>query len=1012
MDRPNHVAAAMLELDDCVVECESDQDPYIYAFLITGRSGSGKSVLLLEVMRQLVIDRSQQVIWLDDASEELLPILEAWAENSAGTSRPLYVFVDDFYAPSKRSGIELQKIARLLRKYEHAEWPILVTCGPPEQLREWKADSDGFRISGWTLPLCDKTEQERLRSWFRARTTVNPKIGPAFCEAQGLMISMMFEMREGAMVEFGRRFRQRLWHLGLVDSLALPLALNRLYILAPGEWLDHSQSDSLRRLREENEFSMLTLAGHAGEFIRITHPHLSNAIYSAIRERDDGIVRARDLSRAFARSLERNRPTAELILRRAAEWHERLSDVDEVELANGMTAAWRQHESEPKNRGALDLAGVWTSWTVWNARNAQVAKLLRRNPLDVARSKLNKDHFYWAALWMQLWRCFPGHEGLINDAEVWLISPEGTRTRHWSSVWETLIKHDSGNRENSAQLADLGLDRLRFLATKSETAEWAIVWGTLVDVRADLRGKAAYDLLPLGYASLRGCEDRPEWSHIWQKLVQLRAELPQQLAEQLLPIGYAWLGGRDDRPNWGYVWRTLVDLRPELPEEVAQQLLAIGYRWLSGREDRPNWNYVWQKLVDARESLPIQSAQELLPIGYVWLRGREEFDGWKHTWEKLVDVRNELPQQLALGLLQLGYFWLQGREDRNEWAPLWGKLAKLRDELTDDSVENLLRMGFTWLAARANRPEWSYLWRDMVELRTKLPRRGKQDLLEMGYKWLQGREDGADWSFVWERLVDVRAELPRHRAQQLLSAGYEWLCGREDNSSWAHVWEKLVSVRTDLPKHDVEQLLRLGYEWLHGREYRYDWTLVWQPLYDCEYKAEEGESLQTSAWEWLRRPENAEKRKWNIIWENCFELGFRDGEFLDAGSKWFFAHRHLPFAYAPAQKLLEAGRNGEIVQWVRTWLTDNFDQRSWMHGWKPLWDCDPSAETAGLLLAWLNRRPHVPAISWLTQQFLDSGDSKAIRILQDWVGSHRESPAANAILAVFRKNKRDIRDDR
>ena len=132
---------------------------------------------------------------------------------------------------------------------------------------------------------------------------------------------MVFEMRKGEMYEFGRRFRRRLQDLDLVEALTAPLALNRLYISAPGSWLDERESDALRRLNQDQDFSMLTLGGRAGQYIRVTHPHLSNVIYEAVRERDDAVVRARDLHRAFAKSVQADPATGRLILHRGADNH-------------------------------------------------------------------------------------------------------------------------------------------------------------------------------------------------------------------------------------------------------------------------------------------------------------------------------------------------------------------------------------------------------------------------------------------------------------------------------------------------------------------------------------------------------------------------------------------------------------------------------------------------------------------------------------------------------------------
>src|SRR5581483_4655034 len=174
MERPERVDAALAELDRHVAERDLRQEPYIHALWIEGRSGNGKSVLLLKAMRRLVEERAAPVIWLDDASEQLLPLLQTWARLPEGSMGLCYVFVDDFYSPNKRADIGLPEIARLLRRKDRSDWPVLVTCGPPEQRLEWAASGQDevFRVAHWLLPPAEADEREGLRGWFRERTGV------------------------------------------------------------------------------------------------------------------------------------------------------------------------------------------------------------------------------------------------------------------------------------------------------------------------------------------------------------------------------------------------------------------------------------------------------------------------------------------------------------------------------------------------------------------------------------------------------------------------------------------------------------------------------------------------------------------------------------------------------------------------------------------------------------------------------------------------------------------------
>ena len=735
MDRPEQVKTALERLDLHVSARDFHRDPSIYTLWIEGRSGNGKSVLLLQLVQRLVRDRAAQVIWLDDASEHLLPLLEAWAESPVDSTPMTYLFVDDFYAPSKRARIDFPRISRLLREHNRSDWPVLVTCAPPEQRQEWKAsgDDEAFRTAHWLLPAVGTDEKNQLRLWFHARTGEEPKTGPAFLQGQGLMISMVFEMREGDLTKFGRRFRARLESLGLVEALTPPLALNRLYILAPGGWLDERQSDALRRLNEDQDFSMMNLGGRSGEFVRVTHPHLSNAIYEAVRERDDAIVRARDLHRAFAKSMQSgDYTTARLILYRVAANHERLASLDAAELARGMTGAWLSSIAETPFAGP-ELANLWTNWAVWSARQPLVSELLREPPLERAREALKQNHVYWAALWNSLWQSAPGHVGLVSDAEAWLKSDEGLQSRHWSFVWEILFARTS-KAQDSSSLAAAAADWLREnefepdwnfvfrpLATRfPERAPWDSAlrlldafpgnrnWPYVFEAAADTAAAVGSDrwhrVLLRGWEWLgtEETQEAPEWGFVWQKLAELRAELPEKTAQGLLPLGYEWLAGHEDRDDWSFIWQKLVEVRAELPEKTVQGLLPLGYEWLAGREERDGWSFIWQKLVEVRAALPEGTGQRLLPLGNEWLAGREDRDDWSCILQKLVELRAELPEKIARALNDRALRWLvrPRNADRGEWDKLWE--ACFRDSYRDASF---LAAGANWVLNHRTLPQ-------------------------------------------------------------------------------------------------------------------------------------------------------------------------------------------------------------------------------------------------------------------------------------------------------------------
>ena len=248
MGRPRLLESLRLALRRATDAQPATQDNRIPLFWITGPSGSGKSILLLELMQALVCEEGAPVVWLDDQSEKLLPLLEEWVGRASRVVAPQdsLVFVDDFYAPGQQTGVDLPALGRLVRNCP-ARHPVVVTCGLPERLKELQSEGAGaFDIIVWDISLADRREQDDFRQWYRQRRGQPKQRGSAFDRDAGLPISMVFEMAEGDLTQFANRFRDRLREEGLTEPLRPLLALNRLYVWPPWQWLSEEEHDRLR----------------------------------------------------------------------------------------------------------------------------------------------------------------------------------------------------------------------------------------------------------------------------------------------------------------------------------------------------------------------------------------------------------------------------------------------------------------------------------------------------------------------------------------------------------------------------------------------------------------------------------------------------------------------------------------------------------------------------------------------------------------------------------------------
>ena len=461
MDRTHHVTAARAGLNKLLDQRAGNLYRSLDVFWIDGRSGKGKSALLLQIMRDLVVDGAL-VAWLDISRDNLIELLAHYPQWQGTRPLPEYIFVDDLYDPQNQLILNTFTLASMIDRSPYVDWPVLVTCGTPEFHVALTRDvgDTGVQVHPWRLPHVDRSESQALRAWFEERTGAPPKSGDAFDHDDGLIISMSYEMKYGSISQddhltaFGRRFRQRLEAAGLIDALRKPLALNRLYIWAPTQWLTEDQFEKLDELNDDSDFSFLEAERRTGDwtgdYLKVTHPHLSDAIYRAIRKPATPRSFGNDLVNSFDLALKTDSRTARRILRVLADGHSRLALLDMKAVASGCARIWTENGEAVAGFDLLTIADAWTSWAVWAARDPQVA--VDPDSLTRARKALPTDPPVWAALWERLWRAYPGDVGLAADAASWLSEPQTWGLRDWSFIWEKVTLSPSNEAERPSLL--------------------------------------------------------------------------------------------------------------------------------------------------------------------------------------------------------------------------------------------------------------------------------------------------------------------------------------------------------------------------------------------------------------------------------------------------------------------------------------------------------------------------------------------------------------------------------
>ena len=777
MPRPRLLAHVSEELRRVTDTPSPTEDNRIPLFWITGASGSGKSILLLELMQALVCEEQVPAVWLDDQSDRLLPLLKEWVGRQSLVVSPheWLIFVDDLFAPGQQREVDLAALSRLVRNYP-LRYPVVVTCGPEGQMDELRSEGAGaFAITKWEVPLANTEEQHDFRTWFRKHTLRAPEPrGTAFREATGLPISMVFEMAEGDLTQFANRFRDRLREERLADSLRPLLTLNRLYIWPPWQWLNDDEYARLRNLNKQRDFCLDT---HERDgYLRLTHPHLVDAIYQAVYEPDE-ITRAMDIGCAFKRAAGESHPVTLALLRLLCRGHERLRSVHQDTLLSRLTPVWELLAQT--NLDASSQAELAVYAAVLSARSESLRRAAPPgyDPLLAARQALGLSHPAWGWLWGDLHRAHPRDEMLQADALLWLERGVAEYDPQWSPVWEALAEA----RCEDPRLPELGKHWLTQHA-----------W-------------------------------QPDWNYVFRALsARWPRHAPLDLAQQLLAT-------HPDNRNCAYVFEKLLEV-PDLPAARRLDLLERGWQWLEGRQERDEWNYVWQKLLEVTDAADPRHTQ-LVEQGWQWLQGRQERSEWTYVWQRLLEAPD-----LAAGrrgdLLERGWQWLEGRQERNEWTHVWQKLLEVPD-LPAAPRAQLIEHGWQWLspAAHRQRKEWSFVWQLLCKHGTPSDLEDKP-VLPLCHDWLLHEGRGTqEWDHLYEECLDQGV-----CDTEFLEAGLTWIRPRLEQSHVSFILQKLLRA---LPALDPNsEAARMTLVWLRSHWDHRSWGFLWCALFERGLRGE------------------------------------------------------------------------------------------------------------------------------------------------------------------------------
>ncbi|UVC15550.1 hypothetical protein [Mesorhizobium onobrychidis] len=292
----NIVAAAHAWLG-ALCEAYGADDHRLPVFWIDGRSGDGKSILLLQLVEALVTSgRLASVTELLGLAE-----FEAWLAScvrwSSGTQQAEISFLDDLPAE-----IDLFALDKVVDDgfYRGTPYVGLITCGTDDLYRIFST-SERLALTRFSLPAPDAAEYDAFHLWAEVRLG-RPLVDPAV--NQPSLAAFMLALTIEEQPETNSQISARSEAFARVRSVA---AANALGFAAPAELVTPADVAKFAQYWTDVELS----AQEQEDGLRLAHAEVIWPIYiRGINRTDVGGEWGRDLARVLAAQLRAARKNA------------------------------------------------------------------------------------------------------------------------------------------------------------------------------------------------------------------------------------------------------------------------------------------------------------------------------------------------------------------------------------------------------------------------------------------------------------------------------------------------------------------------------------------------------------------------------------------------------------------------------------------------------------------------------------------------------------------------------
>ena len=882
-------------------------------FWIEGRSGAGKSAALLHLLAMLhANDPERVVVWLGPRPERVGEALVRFRDLVLA-GRRLIIALDDPLAPSRQGQFAeaVQKAGdEWLRLHsqgddETLQTPVIVCCGPTEQY-EYGVDTLYAELDfrSYALPRESQEDLEELATWFERRTG---KRAPDL-DGDVLLVQRFFEWSQGVIPDFSRRFKARLegferpgQAITVFEIVARILAFGRLYADYPVAALESARASDDQLARDLDQLAdnddHLSFQDD-GEGVRLTHPHLADAIY---RE-----WFGRDRDRHFRKR----------------------------HLLDGLRATIARPGVDPEIR----LAPLWA-----------IARLVRApigggQPDDVReRTTLIRPEL--RELLPELYAEIQADAAPFSDLPVWLHLDRDLSLGLSPSPYDRLLSEIGRANEPARGLrlscrALLDFDSLVMTAAPltavtgllNRSASWRVEglpWVEWSYIAVDaIRHGADQELLD---SILQLVDEAPFWKGLRRCVLALQRQAPKTDAEA---VTTAWLTATEARSrDWAPVLESALARRLSPPS-----LGELGYRFLAANPSHSRWAPIWDLLQMA--GLTDKQRHEGLALAWLGIESGvvpavdQETPGFDRVLSVAISGASDAAKP---ALIQLGLAWLEGAPpDDGGWSYVW--TALWQSDAPASSLHGDLKVkALLWLADQPDHFGWSFVFHALVERPRGVDR---LDLDELGFKWLSiAAQDHSGWPFVWE--TTLKSKSLEARLDEVLDIGEAWLSKTPEHPGWSAVWGHIY----DRAPRRRGALLSAAREWLKVSSPRHpSWAQVAKAYLPLMRPEDMDARITASAFRWLRT--SWESRVWSRVFAASAKLlSPEQTEWLACEATARLARGGERYCPLLVKSVLEAGadsaESGRLLLELAGWLPDHLTHRTWVTGWRLVSKADP-----------------------------------------------------------------------